>query len=156
MASTIKVKAYSHPLGDSPISICATPALAAHYRKGFPRSLHGAPFLMPTETKSLRRALEQWFDKENIRPRLAGEFDDSALLKTFGQAGAGLFAAPTAIQDEVARQYGVAVVGQLDEVRERYFAISVERRLKHPAVLAISEAAHELLTPPTKRTVRAT
>jgi len=154
MASTIKVKAYSHPLGDSPISICATPALAAQYRKGFPRSLHGAPFLMPTEAKSLRRALEQWFDKEDIRPRLAGEFDDSALLKTFGQAGAGLFAVPTAIQDEVARQYGVAVVGQLDEVRERYFAISVERRLKHPAVLAISAAAHELLTPPAKKSTR--
>ena len=98
MASTIKVKAYSHPLGDSPISICGTPALAAQYRKGFPRSLHGAPFLMPTETKSLRRALEQWFDKEGIRPRLVGEFDDSALLKTFGQAGAGLFAVPTAIR----------------------------------------------------------
>ena len=156
MASTIKVKAYSHPLGDSPISICATPALAAHYRKGFPRSLHGAPFLMPTETKSLRRALEQWFDKEDIRPRLAGEFDDSALLKTFGQAGAGLFAVPTAIQEEVVRQYGVAVVGQLDEVRERYFAISVERSLKHPAVVAISDAAHELLDPPAKKSGRGT
>ena len=156
MASTIKVKAYSHPLGDSPISICATADLAAQYRKGFPRSLQGAPFLMPTEAKSLRRALEQWFDKENIRPKLAGEFDDSALLKTFGQAGAGLFAVPTAIEDEVVRQYGVAVVGQLDDVRERYFAISVERRLKHPAVVAISAAAHELLTPPTKKSARAT
>jgi LysR family transcriptional regulator, transcriptional activator of nhaA len=156
MASTIKVKAYSHLLGDSPISICGTPALAAKYRKGFPRSLTGAPFLLPTETKTLRRVLEQWFDKEDIRPRLAGEFDDSALLKTFGQAGAGLFAVPTAIQDEVARQYGVGVVGRLDDVRERYFAISVERRLKHPAVVAISEAAHELLAPPAKKRTRAT
>ena len=151
MASTIKVKAYSHLLGGSTMSICGIPAMAAHYRKGFPQSLNGAPFLLPTESKTLRRVLEQWFDKVGIRPRVAGEFDDSALLKTFGQAGAGLFAVPTAIQDEVARQYGVAVVGQLDEVRERYFAISVERRLKHPAVLAISEAAHELLAAPPKK-----
>jgi LysR family transcriptional activator of nhaA len=156
MASTIKVKAYSHLLGDSTISICGAPRMAAQYRNGFPQSLSGAPFLLPTESKTLRRVLEQWFAKEGIRPRVAGEFDDSALLKTFGQAGAGLFAVPTAIRDEVGRQYGVAAVGQLDEVRERYFAISVERRLKHPAVLAISEAAHELLAPPARKGKKST
>jgi LysR family transcriptional activator of nhaA len=156
MASTIKVKAYSHLLGDSTISICGAPRMAALYRNGFPQSLSGAPFLLPTESKTLRRVLEQWFAKEGIRPRVAGEFDDSALLKTFGQAGAGLFAVPTAIRDEVGRQYGVAAVGQLDEVRERYFAISVERRLKHPAVLAISEAAHELLAPPARKAKKST
>jgi len=156
MAPTIKVKAYSHLLGDSPITICGAPELAARYRKGFPQSLDGAPFLLPSESKTLRRLLEQWFEKKGIRPRLTGEFDDSALLKTFGQAGTGLFAIPTAIQPEVERQYGVTAVGQLDDVRERYFAISVERRLKHPAVIAISEAAHELLaTPAVKRAPRA-
>jgi LysR family transcriptional activator of nhaA len=155
IAPTIKVKAYSHALGDSPVSICGAARLAQTYRPRFPQSLDGAPFLLPTEQKTLRRSLEQWFEKHGVRPRAIGEFDDSALLNEFGQAGAGLFAVPTAIEAEVMQQYDVAVIGRIEDVRERYYAISVERRLKHPAVLAISTAATALLVPPKARKARA-
>ncbi|MCC7124385.1 MAG: transcriptional activator NhaR [Acidobacteria bacterium] len=144
MTSQVKVKAYNHPLGESSVSICGSPKLASAFRPRFPQSLDGAPFLLPTETKTLRRTLDHWFDKEGLRPRIVAEFDDLALLKTFGEGGAGLFAVPTAVASEVARQYGVAVVGRLDDVREKYYAISVERRLKHPAVLAVLEAAYRM------------
>ena len=145
ISPTIKVKAFSHPLGESPVTVFGTPKLAAARRKGFPASLDGAPFLVPTVGKTLRRTLDHYFEQQGIRPRFVAELDDSALLTTFGQAGAGLFVAPTVLEKEVMRQHGVAIVGRLDAVRERFFAISVERRLKHPAVVAISEAAHEML-----------
>jgi len=148
---TVKVKAYNHLLGESAITICGAPKLAASFRARFPRSLDGAPFVLPTENKTLRRALDQWFEKQGLRPRVVGEFDDSALLKTFGQTGAGLFAVPSAVEAEVVKQYGVTAVGRLDEVKERYYAISVEQRLKHPAVVAVSEAAHGVLTPSRKK-----
>lgn len=148
---TVKVKAYNHLLGESSITICGAPKLAAACRARFPRSLDGAPFILPTESKTLRRSIDQWFEKQGLRPRVVGEFDDSALLKTFGQAGAGLFAVPSAVEAEVVKQYGVTAVGRLDEVKERYYAISVERRLKHPAVVAVSEAAHGLLTSSRKK-----
>ena len=102
-------------------------------------------FLLPGETSSLRRALEQWFEKQRIRPRIFGEFDDSTLIKVFGQAGAGVFAAPSIIESSVRKQYGVAVVARLDRVRERFYAVSAERRLKHPGVIAITESARREL-----------
>lgn len=145
ISPTVKVKAFSHPLGESSVTVFGTAKLAVPRRKGFPKSLEGAPFLLPTAGKTLRRTLDHWFDQHAIRPRIVAEVDDSALLTTFGQAGAGLFVAPTVIEKEVMRQYGVVSVGRLDAVRERYFAISVERRLKHPAVMAISEAANQML-----------
>ena len=145
ISPAIKVKAFSHALGETPVTVFATAKLAAARRKNFPRSLDGAPFLLPTSGKTLRRTLDQYFDQQSIRPRVVAELDDSALMTTFGQAGAGLFVAPTVIEKEVLRQFDVAIVGRLDAVRERYFAISVERRLKHPAVVAISEAANEML-----------
>lgn len=148
MPPVLRVKAYNHALGESSITLMAARKMASAYRSRFPASLDGAPFLLPTEDKMLRRVLDQWFDSESIRPRVIGEFDDSALLKTFGQGGAGVFAVPTAIEPETARQYGAAVVGRPDTIRLRYYAISVERRLKHPAVVAVSEAAHELLSTP--------
>jgi LysR family transcriptional activator of nhaA len=89
--------------------------------------------------------LDQWFDTQGIHPSVVGEFDDSALLKVFGQTGADLFAAPSVIEAEVRRQYGVQIIGRLEDVRERFYAISVERKLKHPAVVAISEAARQKL-----------
>ncbi len=141
----IKVKAFSHPLGESPVTVFGTAKLAAPRRKTFPRSLEGAPFLVPTVGKTLRRTLDNYFEQQGLRPRIVAELDDSALLTTFGQAGAGLFVAPTVLEREVTRQFGVTVVGRLAEVKERFFAISVERRLKHPAVVAISEAANEML-----------
>jgi len=138
----VNVRAYSHLLGDCSVTVFGVPALARHARR-FPASLDGAPFLLPTQNTALRRGLDQWFDEQRIRPQVVGEFEDSALLKVFGQAGRGLFTAPTAIADEVRRQYGVRRIGEIEPVRERFYAISVERRLKHPAVVAISEAARQ-------------
>jgi LysR family transcriptional activator of nhaA len=114
----------------------------------FPRSLDGAPALLPTENTALRRALDAWFEARGLRPRVAGEFEDSALLKVFGQRGAGLFFGPSAIEGEIARQYGVRRVGRLPEVRERFYAISAERRLSHPAVKTITETARSELFGP--------
>lgn len=135
------IKAFNHSLGHSAVTIFAAPALAARLGPGFPRNLDGAPFLLPTATGALRRDLERWFEQHDIRPRVIGEFDDSALLKVFGQAGAGAFAAPKAIKGEISRQYRVKALGDAEGLVERYFAISVERRIKHPGVLAISNAA---------------
>jgi LysR family transcriptional regulator, transcriptional activator of nhaA len=138
---TIPVKAYNHLLGTSTATVFAAPQLASRYRKNFPQCLDAAPFLLPIQGSSLRRALEQWFDAEKIRPRVAGEFKDGALMKTFGQAGAGLFAGPSAIESEIRDHYGVVAVGRIDSIVERFYAISVERKLKHPAVVTISEVA---------------
>jgi LysR family transcriptional regulator, transcriptional activator of nhaA len=143
--SGIAVKAYNHLLGTTSVTVFGAPRLAVRYRKEFPASLDGAPFLLPMEGTSLRRSLEQWFEQEGIRPKLVGEFKDAALMKTFGQAGAGLFVSHTAIEEEIRDLYRVAPIGRIDSIIERFYAISVERRLKHPAVLAISEAARERL-----------
>ncbi len=141
----VKVRAFNHLLGECGVSIFGTKDLAAKYRRRFPKSLDGAPFITPTANTALRRAIEHWFDSEDIRPTVLGEFEDSALLKVFGQAGVGLFAAPTVIEKEVQRQYGVKVVGRLESVRERFYAISVEKKVKHPAVLAIADEARQNL-----------
>ena len=101
--------------------------------------------LLPLENSALRRMLSQWFDRHAIRPRVVAEFEDSALLKVFGADGVGLFTAPTVVEKEVCRQYGVSVIGRADEVKERFYAVSVERRLKNPAVVAISDAARQEL-----------
>lgn len=146
VAAAVKIKAYSHPLGDSMVSIVGTPALVAKCRRNFPQSLSGVPFLLPTDHSTIRRQLDQWFDANSVRPHVVGEFDDSALLKVFAQGGAGLCPVPTVIETEVAAQYDLACAGRLDQVRQRFYAVSVERRLKHPAVLAISEAAHQFLS----------
>lgn len=142
---TVKVRAFNHLLGECGISIFGTAKLASTYRRQFPRSLEGAPFLFPTENTASRRALDQWFEAEQIHPLMMGEFEDNALLKVFGQSGMGLFAGPSVIEAEIRRQYGVQVVGRIDAIRERFYAISVERKLKHPAVVAISESARQKL-----------
>jgi len=141
----LSVRAYNHVLGECGVAIFGTEKLAAAHRARFPRSLDGAPFLLPTPGTTLGRSLEEWFDAQGIRPRVVGHFEDSALLKVFGQAGRGLFPAPAAIEAEVMREHGVRRVGAVDSVRERFYAISVERKLKHPAVLAISGAARAML-----------
>jgi LysR family transcriptional activator of nhaA len=106
--------------------------------------LDGAPFLLPSEDSALRLSLEEWFQKQRVRPRVVGTFDDSALLDAFGRAGAGLFAMPAAIEGELRRQYRVRMVGRLDSVRHRFYAITVDRKLSNPAVMAISERARAL------------
>lgn len=144
----VKVRAFSHLLGESGVSICAAPRLASSLRRRFPRSLDGAPFLLPTEGAALRRSLEQWFDREEIRPHVVGEFDDSALLAVFGQAGEGAFAIPTAVEVDARRSYGVRVVKRLPELQERFYAITIERKVKHPAAVAMTRTAKaELFAP---------
>lgn len=142
----VKVRAYSHLLGECGVSVLGSETLAAAHRKDFPRSLNGAPFLLPSEDSALRLSLEDWFRDHGVQPRVVGTFDDSALLDAFGQAGAGLFAMPSAIEAEVKRQYKVRVVGRLATVRQRFYAITVERKLRNPAVLAISERARVLFS----------
>ncbi len=141
LPSELGVKGYSHSLGRTPIAFYAEPALAARYRAGFPRSLDGAPMLIPSEGATMRGALSRWFSEHEIEPRIVGEFDDSALMKAFGSAGAGIFPAPAILAEEIREQYAAEIVGRADSVAARYYAISVERKLTHPAVVAISEAA---------------
>ncbi|HEY3493465.1 MAG TPA: transcriptional activator NhaR [Polyangiaceae bacterium] len=139
------VRAYNHLLGETGTSFFAVKAQAGSFRRDFPKSLDGAPFLLPLESSPLRRALNHWFGGNGVTPRVVAEFEDSALLKVFGADGAGIFTAPTAVEKEVCRQYGVAVLGRAPEVKERFYAVSVERRLKHAAVVAISDAARQRL-----------
>jgi LysR family transcriptional activator of nhaA len=140
----IKVQAYSHLLGECGLSVFGAPRLATRYRRRFPASLDGAPFLMPRKDSALRLSLNLWFEQKGIRPRIVGSFEDTALLEAFGQAGVGLFALPSAIESAVQRQYHVRLVGRMDTLRERYYAITVERKLKHPAVVAIAERARQI------------
>jgi LysR family transcriptional regulator, transcriptional activator of nhaA len=144
---TSGTRAYNHLLGECSVCVFGSSRLARRFRRGFPQSLDGAPFLLPTRRSMLRQSLDQWFDAQNIRPDVLGEFDDSALLKVFGQAGVGLFPGAAVVEQETCRQYHVQPVGRFDAVRERFYAISVERKLKHPAVKAITEAAQSTLFP---------
>jgi LysR family transcriptional activator of nhaA len=136
-----RVRAFNHLLGETRVSLFATKKLAHTYRRGFPKSLDNAPMLLPLENLTLRRSLDQWFDHLGIKPQVVAEFEDGALLNVFGRDGVGIFPAPTVIAEEVSRQYGVVPLGLAAGVRERYYAISVERRLKHPAIVAITETA---------------
>jgi LysR family transcriptional activator of nhaA len=140
----VKVKAFNHRLGDCGTTFFAA-ARHAHVRKGFPRSLQGAPALLPSEGTALRRGLEAWFDAIGVRPSVAGEFDDSALMKAFGARGLGIFPAARVLEDEIRRQYGVQVVGRVEDVREAFYAITVERRLRHPAIVTLAGAARDAL-----------
>jgi len=135
------VRAFNHLLGESSVTIFGSDALAQKHRHDFPASLDGAPMLLPTQNTTLRRALEAWFEAQSISPTVLHEFEDCAILKVFGQHGEGLFASPTVIEEEVCRQYGVSVVGRVESISEKFYAISIERRLKHPAVLYITESA---------------
>ena len=140
-----EANAFVHLLGESNITVFGTPRLAVVYRPDFPRSLTGAPFLLPTANTALRRSLNQWFDSEDISPSIRAEIDDSALIKTFGSGGIGLFVAPTSVATEIQKQYAVEAIGRIDAVQERFYAITMRRKLKHPAVTAIIENAREKL-----------
>lgn len=142
----INVKAFHHLLGECSVFLFGSPKLTEKYRRGFPQSLDGAPFLLPTRNTTSRRSLEQWFDAENIQPKMIAEFEDSALSMVFGQHGLGLFVAPSVIKSEIEKQYEVKAVGRVGNVRERFFAVSLDRKLRHPAVVAISDAARARLS----------
>ena len=138
-------RVFNHLLGECSVAVFGTAALAANYREGFPHSLNAAPLLLPTANTALRRSLDQWFDAENICPDIKAEIEDSALLKTFAAAGAGLFVAPIAVAAAIQQQYGVEMLGRIEQVRERFYAITAQRKIKHPAVIAILQQAHTRL-----------
>lgn len=139
----LHVRAFNHPLGASDIAFFAKGEVAESLGDDFPDALDGAPFLLPSAGSALRRRLDDWFEEHGIAPFPVAEFDDSALLKAMGQSGAGAFAGPSAIEEDICRMYGVRVIGRTADVQERYYAISHERRLKHPAVLALIESARK-------------
>lgn len=143
--SAVRVRAYNHLLGECGVAIYGTRELARAHRRRFPGSLHGAPLLMPPDNTSLRRTLDQWLSAEGIVPQIAGEIGDGSLLKLLGQSGFGMFAAPSRLARWIRQRYDCERVGELPMLRERYYAISTERRIKHPAVALICEAAREKL-----------
>lgn len=145
MPARLSVRAFNHPLGESTLSVFGSPALRTVHPAPFPACLDQAPFLMPGEDVTIRGALVDWFEAQRLRPRIVGEFDDSALLKAFGQAGAGFFVAPRATSAYVCAQYGVDELGRIDTVVERLYAITTEGKLTRPAILAIQQAARREL-----------
>jgi LysR family transcriptional activator of nhaA len=145
VSATSNIRGYSHLLGECGVTLFAKPALARSLRRQFPRSLEDVPFLVPIEQTSLRRGLTSWFDRQKVRPRIRAELQDSALIGALGQAGEGVFAVPSVIEERVRAQQRVAVVARLDDVRARFYAITVDRRITHPGVRAITEAARSEL-----------
>ncbi len=136
---------FNHYLGQSQVAVFAHPDLARRYQDNFPRSLNGAPFLLPTGNTVLRRSLDQWFDKNDLSPSVQAEIEDSALLKTFGSKGIGLFFSPIAVSDEIQLQYGAQILGKIDNVFERFYAITAQRKLKNPLIKVILDNAQQRL-----------
>lgn len=137
----ISVKAFNHALGTSPMSFFCTPALKNQLQGAFPQCLHDAPMLIQGAASSVRQQLDGWLARHQIQPRVVGEFDDGALMTAFGREGRGVFMSPSVLEAETVAHYGVEVIGRSDELVEEFFAVSVERRIKHPAVAAITQAA---------------
>jgi LysR family transcriptional activator of nhaA len=145
VSPNLPVRIFNHLLGECGVTIFAVDALARAHRRRFPASLHGAPMVVPTENTALRRSLDAWCIAHDIAPQIVAEVEDVAILQVFGQEGMGLFAAPSVVEAQIRKHYGVRVVGRLPEVRERFYAISVERKLAHPAVIALTTAARQRL-----------
>jgi LysR family transcriptional activator of nhaA len=143
--STVSTRGFSHKLGECAVGFFATKQVGRRLNGEFPYCLGGAPLLLPSGGTQLRARIDQWFDKHRIYPRLIAEFDDSALMKAFGKEGAGVFIAPAAIESEVEKQYQVKSIGRIDEVKEHFYAISIERRITHPVVSLLLERAREAL-----------
>lgn len=141
-------RVFNHLLGECGVAVFSAPQLAARYCENFPNSLEGAPFLFPTPATALRRSLDLWFEQRRIAPAVRAEIEDSALLKTFAAAGAGLFVAPVAVTEAIERQYGVVNIGELDGVTESFYAITLRRKVDHPAITTILENARDWLVTP--------
>ncbi|SFI14147.1 LysR family transcriptional regulator, transcriptional activator of nhaA [Collimonas sp. OK307] len=145
------LRVFSHLLGESDIALFGNKELAKRYRATFPASLNGAPLLLPTRNNVIRGRIDHWFESRDLRPDVVGEFDDNALLNTFGRSGLGLFPAPSALAADVEEQFGAVPIGELDQVHEQFYAVSNERKIKHPAVEAILSAIHGKAFIPAKR-----
>ncbi len=143
--STVSMQGFSHKLGQCSVSFFATEKLMKALKGDFPQCLDKAPLLLPSTDNQLRSGIDQWLNKLRIYPHVVAEFDDSALMKVFGQEGAGIFIAPAAIEAEIESQCQAVCIGRVDEVKEHFYAISVERRILHPVVSAIMEVARESL-----------
>jgi LysR family transcriptional activator of nhaA len=139
------LKVFSHQLFESEMLVVGASELAAEYGKDFPGNLNGAPFLLPTRNNALRGKIDEWFVQSNVKPDVVGEFEDNALLNTFGRRGLGLFFAPAALAADIEAQFGAVQVGSVPGVREQFYVISNERKIKHPAVEAIVAAAQKAL-----------
>jgi LysR family transcriptional activator of nhaA len=144
-SSSLKFKAFTHQLGESGVCFCAAPKLAARLRGGFPASLHGAPALLPTENTALRRSLEKWFQQRQIRPRVVAEFEDAALMKVMAVDEKGFAPIPTVVAEEAISRYRLQKIGATQECKEQFYAITAERRIVHPAAVAITEGARARL-----------
>ncbi len=145
ITSAFNIKAYNHLLGESPLSCFAAPALAKNLKKNFPYSLTNTPIILPTPQYAVRQLIDGWLNEIGIVPLITGQFDDSALMKAFGQAGLGCFFMSSTIEEEVCKNFNVRVVGRIDELTQKFYAISAERKVKHPAVLAICDSARSAL-----------
>ncbi len=147
IAPSLNVRAYNHHLGTCAELWMAKASLARSLRRGFPKSLTGAPVLLPTDDTAIRRALDQWFERHDVRPVVVGEFEDYALLREFALAGSGIAPVPAVLEQQFRREYGFVRIGTADGVQAQFYAISVERRLRHPALLAVSENAQRIFAP---------
>ena len=145
MGRQLSVRAFNHALGSTAMSFFATPALKARLPRGFPRCLDGAPMLMQGAASAMRQRLDVWLAQHKLHPQPVGELDDAALMKAFGAEGRGVFMSPTVLEVETCAQYGVQVIGRAADLVEQFYAISAERRISHPCVVAITEAARGAL-----------
>jgi len=145
LTSRLSVKAFNHPLGSSPMSFYCAPALKATLRGPFPECLNDTPMLIPGGSSSVRPQFEAWLTRHQLHPRVVGEFDDGALMKAFGREGRGVFVSPSVVENETCQQYSVQVIGRSSEMVEDFYAISAERRITHPGVAAITNAARGAL-----------
>ncbi len=150
LPNTLPIKGFSHRLGFSGISFFAHTTVKANLLGEFPQCLHSAPLLIPSEGTSVRNELMNWFHQQKVQPNIIGEFDDSALMRAFGFGGAGVFVAPSVQEDTFTQEADIHCIGRADGVMEQFFAISVERRISHPAVLAITKSAQDWLQPKAK------
>ena len=145
LPSNLSIKGYNHYLGESALTVFASANKARSFKKNFPHSLNNAPLLLPTAQYAVRKDLDYWFQENDIYPLVLGQFDDSALVKSFGQSGLGLFFMPSVISEEVCQNFNVRPVGEIAEVTQKFYAISTERKVRHPAVAAICDNARQSL-----------
>jgi len=138
---TLPVKTFSHLLGSCGVTFCAAPKLAAQLRRGFPRSLHGAPALLPTENTALRMTVDKWFDSVGVKPMIVAELEDSSLMKAMAMDGQGFVPVPSVVAAETDKRYGFQRIADVEACACQFYAITVERKLKHPAAVAITESA---------------